>query len=232
MITGKCFWRNLFTTDWFILQILLEWPCLESISCHHYRIFFSEFLLPHSLQLSWIFPTTNNFYNSLYWRSHQVSLHMFCSWDHIVMQKRTCGSSNNLCKCCGSPSTLSTNTSTERKLYQSWSNHLVKSFWLEMNGGEFSKHQKKTSDINRYKRYVFTAGVSQVNSNTMNRIVEQWSELQVTKVLIVHILSSSYKFSNFRLSNEKKATQQRSHWSHCVANNFVPNKVCVNYGRM
>ena len=42
-------------------------------------------------------------------------------------QKWNCSFPNNLCKCTESPSTLSTNTSTERNLYLSWSNHLVTS---------------------------------------------------------------------------------------------------------
>ena len=61
-----------------------------------------------------------------------------------------------------------------------------------MNIGSFLEHQNKTSDTDRYKKYFFTARVSQVNVNTMKRIFEQRSELQVAICLIVHVLSSSY----------------------------------------
>ena len=56
-----------------------------------------------------------------------------------------------------------------------------------MNVGGFSEHQSKTSDADRYKRYFFTARVSQVNMKTMKRIFEQRSELQVAKCLIAHV---------------------------------------------
>ena len=75
-----------------------------------------------------------------------------------------------------------------------------------MNVGSFSEHQNKTSDTDRYKRYFFTARVSQVNVNTMNRIFEQLSELQVAKCLIVHVLSSSYNVSRLQLRSKRKAT--------------------------
>ena len=54
----------------------------------------------------------------------------------------------------------------------------------------FFEHQNKTSDTDRYKGYFFTARVSEVNVNTVKRIFEQRSELQVAKCLIVHVLSS------------------------------------------
>ena len=103
------------------------------------------------------------------------------------------------------------------------------SFSLEMNVGSFLEHQNKTSDIDRYKRYSFTARVPQVNVNTMKRIFEQRSELQVAKGLIVHVLSSSYKVSRLELRNRRKATQQ---WSLCVANDIVLNQVGVYHERV
>ena len=84
-----------------------------------------------------------------------------------------------------------------------------------MNVGGFSEHQNKTSDTDRYKEFFFTARVSQVNVNTMKRILEQRSELQLAKSLIVDILSSSYNVSRIELRNKRKATQQ---WSLRVAN--------------
>ena len=98
-----------------------------------------------------------------------------------------------------------------------------------MNVGDFSEHQNKTSDTDRYKKYFFTARVSQVNVNTMKRIFGLPSELQVTECLTVHVLSSSYIVSRLELRNKRKATQQ---WNHCVANDIVLNHVGVYHERM
>ena len=98
-----------------------------------------------------------------------------------------------------------------------------------MNIGGFSEHQNKTSDIDRYKGYFFTAGVSQVNVNTLKKLFEQRSELQLAKCLVVHILSSSYIVSGIEIRNKTKATQQ---WSLCVANGFVLNQVGVYHERV
>ena len=95
---------------------------------------------------------------------------------------------------------------------------------LEMNVGGFSEHQNKTSDTDRYNRYFFTAPISQVNVNTMKRIFEQWSDLQVAKCLIVHVLSSSFNVSSLELRYKRKATQQ---WSFRVTNVIVLNLVGV-----
>ena len=96
-----------------------------------------------------------------------------------------------------------------------------------MNVGGFSEHQNKTSDTDRYKRYFFTARVSQVNVNTEN--LEQRFELQVAKCLIVHVLSSSYNVSKLELGNKRKAMQQLS---LCVANDIVFNQVGVYHERV
>ena len=101
-----------------------------------------------------------------------------------------------------------------------------------MNVGSFLEHQNRTSDTNRYKRCFFTARVFQVNVNSMKRIFEQRSELQVAKCLIVlvwYVLSSSYKVSRLELRNKGKATQQ---WSFCVANGIVLNQVGVYHERV
>ena len=98
-----------------------------------------------------------------------------------------------------------------------------------MNVGGFSEQQNKTSDTNRYKRFFFTARISQVNVKTGKRIFEQWSELQVAKCLIVHLVSSSYNASSLEPRNKKKAAQQ---WSLCVAKDIVLNQVCVYHERV
>ena len=54
-----------------------------------------------------------------------------------------------------------------------------------MNIGHLSKHQNKPSDTDRYKGYLFTRCVYQINVYTMKRIFEQRSKLYVTECLIV-----------------------------------------------
>ena len=173
--------------------------------------------------------TTNNLCNFWHSEFQRVSTYAICSWDDIFTQKWTCSSPNNLCECNESPSMLSTNTSIVRKLYLSWSNHLVTSFRLEMNVGGFFEHQNMTSDTDRYKEYFFAARVSKVNLNTMKKNFEQRSELQVAKCLIYHVLSSSYKVSRLELRNKRKATQQSR---FCVANDIVLNQVGVYHERV
>ena len=60
------------------------------------------------------------------------------------------------------------------------------------------------SDTDRYKRYFFTAHVSQVNLKTMKTFFEQRSELQVAKCLIVHVMSSIYNVSRIELRKKRK----------------------------
>ena len=63
----------------------------------------------------------------------------------------------------------------------------------------------------------------------MKRIFQQRSELQGTKCLTVHVLSSSYNVFRLELRNKKKATQQ---WTLCVANDIVLNQVGVYHERV
>ena len=101
-----------------------------------------------------------------------------------------------------------------------------------MNVGDFSEHQKKKSDTDRYKGYFTSARVSQVNVKTMKRIFGQRSELQVAKCLIVHVLSSSYIVSRLELRNKRNKRKAMQQWNFCVANNIVLNQVCVNHERV
>ena len=133
----------------------------------------SQSLSSHSLcSCLEILSTTNQLCNFWHSKSQQVSTYAFCSWDGIFTQNWNCSSPNNLCKRIGSPSTLSTNTSTECNLYLSWNNHLVTPLRFEKNVGGFSEHQNKTSNTQRYNRYFFTAHISQVIVITMKRILE------------------------------------------------------------
>ena len=63
----------------------------------------------------------------------------------------------------------------------------------------------------------------------MKRVFKQWSELQVAKCLIVHVLSSSYNISSPELRNKLKATHQ---WSFRVANDHALNQVHVYHERV
>ena len=63
----------------------------------------------------------------------------------------------------------------------------------------------------------------------MKRNFEQWSELQVAKCLVVHVMSSSNNVSSFGLRNKKKTTQE---WSLRVANDIVLNQVSVYHERV
>ena len=104
--------------------------------------------------------TTNYFCN--FWRSKfdKFSTYAACSLDDIFEQKLNYSYSNTLCKFIGSPSTFSTKTSLEWNLYLSWSNQFVTSLRLEMNVGGSSKHQNKTSNINRYSGFFRCSALS------------------------------------------------------------------------
>ena len=79
------------------------------------------------------------------------------------------------------------------------------------------------------KEGTFSPLVFQVNVNSMRRIFEQRSELQVAKSLIVHVLSSSYNVSSLEPRNKRKTTQQ---WNLRVANDIVVNQVRVYHERV
>ena len=63
----------------------------------------------------------------------------------------------------------------------------------------------------------------------MKKVFQQQSELQVTKFLIVRVLSSSFNVSSLELRNKKKATQK---WSFRAANDIVLNQVRVYHERV
>ena len=124
-----------------------------------------------------IFSTINNNCNFRRRKFQQISTQAFWCWEDIFTQEWKCKFSNHLCKCTESPSTLSTNSSIELNLNLSWSSHYVTSIGLEMNVGSFSEHQNRTSVTDRYKGYLFTACLSQVNKNTTKRNFEQRFEM-------------------------------------------------------
>ena len=210
MIIEKCLWKRLFATDWFVLQFCWNDPARNPFPATTTQLFLQSASTHTLCSCLQILSTTNKRCN--FWHSNiqQVSTYAFCSWDDVFTQKWNCSFLDNFCKCTESPSTLSTNNSVERNLYLSWSDHLATTFRLEKNAGGFSEHQNKTKDTDRFKWYFFTACVSQVKVNTLERIFEQRSELKVANCLIVHVLWSSYIVSSLELRNKRKATQQRS----------------------
>ena len=175
------------------------------------------------------FSATDIRFNFWHPKLQKVSTHAFCSWENIFKEEWKCGFLNNLSKSTETTSMLSTNTSLEWNLYSCWSNHLVTSFRLEMNIGAFSKHQSKMSDTDRYKEYFITTRVTQTKVNTIKRIFEQWSELQVAKCLMVHVLSSNYHVFRFELWNGKKAKQR---WVLRVISDIAFNQVRVYHERV
>ena len=76
---------------------------------------------------------------------------------------------------------------------------------------------------------IFSPLVSLVNVNTLKKIFEKPSKLQVVKCLVVHVLSSSFNVSRLELQKEGKATQ---HWNFCVTNDIVLSQVCVYHERL
>ena len=166
--------------------------------------------------LTFFLPVTTSAISGTWNCNKSVSTRLAAGTKYFT-QKGNCDSPNTLCSWTESPPKFSTNTSTEWNLHLSWSNHLVTCFRLEIEVGGFSKHQNKTSDTDRYKRYYLTAGVSQVNVNTMTRTFEPLSELQVAEWLIVNGLSSSYKVSCFGFELKGKWQQNSLH----VTNDFV-----------
>ena len=192
-------------------------------------ICFLKFCLPtfFAAVLNFLLPINNlcKFWSS---KIQQDSTHVFCR-DDVFTQKVNCGSSNNLCKCNETPTTLLTITSIEWEPYSSWSNNLVTSLRLEFKVGGFSEHQKKTSDTDSYKVYFFTTRFPQTNVNTMKRVFEHRSEMQVAKGLIVHVLSSNYIVSSLEPWNGQKATHQEV---LLVTNDIVLDQVLVYLERV
>ena len=167
--------------------------CFHQSSSSHTLCSYLEFL-----------STTTNICNFWHSQFQQVSTHAFCNRDEKFTQKGNCCSPSHICKRTESQPTVSTNTSIEKIIYLSWSNLLVTSFRLEMNVGRFPKHRKETSDTGRYKWYFFTACVSQDNVSSLNKNFEQWSESQVAKCLVDHVISSGYNVPGFYLWNKRK----------------------------
>ena len=213
-------WRPTDLFCWFCWNDSARTP----LPAHFTQLFFQSSLSHTLCSRLEIHFTTNNPCDFWHSEFQQVSTYSFCSWDNIFTQKWNCISPNNLCMCNESPSTLSTNTSIVWNLYLSWNSHLVTSLKLEMNVWGFFEHQNKTSDTDRYKKYLFTARISQVSVNTMKRIFDHLCELQVAKCLIVDVLSRSNNVYSLQLRKKRKATQQ---WNLRVTNKIVLDQVRV-----
>ena len=151
MIIGKRLKKCLFATDWFVLQIFIEWLCLHPFSCYHYPNGISEFVSHTLCSCLDIFSTTNNIWKIWYSKFQQVSTRAFHSWDDTYTHEWNCHSPYNVSKCTETTSTFSTITSTEWNLCLSWSNHIVTCFRLQLIVGGFFKHQNKKSNTDRQK---------------------------------------------------------------------------------
>ena len=141
MVNEKCFWK--YSRDWLVcllafvgIFLLSRLPNSNSLPLLTYIGFvlslltcFSEFVFPHSSQLSWNGNSANNLFNFWFSKIQQANTHKFCSWDGIFMQNWSSGFPNSFRKCTESPSKQSTNTLIEWNLYLSWRKHLLGSFF-------------------------------------------------------------------------------------------------------
>ena len=137
------------------------------------------------------FSTANNLRN--FWRSkiQQVSTHKFSSRDDIITQKRNYGSFNTLLKRPESPSTLLTKTSKQWNLSSRVLEEPSCNIFFVRHENWRLLPASKTDQWYLQIQRVIHHGLCQVNVNTMQKIFQQRSELQVTKGLIVHGVSSS-----------------------------------------
>ena len=87
-----------------------------------------------------------------------------------------------------------------------------------MNVGHFSKPENKSKYSHLDKENLLTRRVLQINVYAFTGVFQQASKLKVAKCLIVHVLSSSYYVSRFKLGYELKATEPTR---LCVYNNIV-----------
>ena len=63
---------------------------------------------------------------------------------------------------------------------------------IQMNVGNFSKHENKSSYSHRDKGNLLTRRVSQINVYAVKRVFQQSSKLKIAESLIVNVLSSTY----------------------------------------
>ena len=98
--------------------------------------------------------------------------------------------------------------------------------FLQMNVGNFSKLENKSSYSHRDKRHLLTRRVSQINVHVLKRIFQQSSKLTSAICLKIHVLSSSFHVTRFQLGYEWKATEQRR---LCVSKNILLYNVVVNH---
>ena len=69
----------------------------------------------------------------------------------------------------------------------------------QMNVGNVSKHEKKSSYSHQDKGNLLTRRVSQINVYAVKRVFKQSFKLRIVESLTVHVLSNSYYVTSFEL---------------------------------
>ena len=77
---------------------------------------------------------------------------------------------------------------------------------IQMNVRTFSKKENKSSYCRQDKGNLLTRRVSQINVYAVKRVFQQSFKLKIAKSVIVHVLSSSYYVTTFKLGYEMEAT--------------------------
>ena len=96
---------------------------------------------------------------------------------------------------------------------------------IQMNVGNFSRHENKSIYSHWDKGNLLTRRVSQINGYAAKRLFQQSSKLKIAKGLIGHVSSRIYYVTRFEPRNEWKATEQRC---FCVSNIILLYNVSVN----
>ena len=135
-----------------------------------------------------IFLSANNISYLWHCKFQQISTYAFCCWDDIFSQERNGGSPNNLRKSSKTTSSLTSNT-FNREVQECLMQPFYPLILIQMNVGNFSKHENKSSYSHRDKGNRLTRRVSQINEYAVKRVSQQSSKLKIAKCLIVHVLS-------------------------------------------
>ena len=112
MSIEKCSWNGLFSTDWVVLKIVVEWLCLQSFSCSHYPTVFSQFVCSHCIQLSWKFSYKQQLLHFQAQQTQEVNTKA-CTTGTTIIGQNEFVLRMGLCKCTESPYTLEASTSEE-----------------------------------------------------------------------------------------------------------------------
>ena len=148
--------------------------------------FFPQCLSSYAFGSSFeIFLSANNISCLWHCKFQQISTHALSGWDVMFSQERIVGSPNILRKSSKTTPTLTSNIFVVGKF-----KNLMKPFYkiilIQMNVGNFSKHENKSSYSHRDKGSLLTRRVSQISVYAVNIVFQQSSKLKIAQSLIVH----------------------------------------------